>query len=97
MLIQYSISIFREFATIKIKDVIHFHKYENGELIEVGKAKILNQIPEIPDCDLINIKEKVAKNFLERKIVFAKPKIKYHRKDYKNSRKNFCTSSNRRF
>lgn len=66
-------------------------------MIEVGKAKSPNQVPDILNCDLIDIKEKVSKNFLERKIVFAKPKIKNHRKYYKNSRKNFCTSSNRRF
>lgn len=71
MSIQYSISIFREFATIKIKDVIHFYKYENGELIEVGKAKSPNQVPDILNCDLIDIKEKVSKKFFGKKNCFC--------------------------
>lgn len=95
MSIQHSISIFRNFVIIQIKNITHFYKYKNDELIEVGKAKILNQIPEILDCDLIDIKEKVTKNFLERKIIFFKPKIQ--RKIYENHRKIFYKFSHYRY
>lgn len=90
-----TIVAFRNFVIIQIKDITHFYQYKKNELIKIGKAKILNQIPNILDCDLIDIEEKVAKNFLERKIVFSKPKIQ--RKICENPKKIFYKFSHYRY